>query len=305
MTLDALLKEGESRLREAGVPDAGLDARYLLLEVWEMSLAEFLARRQRPLGVPKEAEGQAPDGENGGKVRRYRELIGMRAKRIPLQQILGVQEFMGLPFRVNEHVLIPRQDTETLVELVLKEQKGRRASLLDMCTGSGCIAVSLMRFGDFCSGAAADVSRQALKTAAENARLLLKGERMIRFVESDMFEALGPEERFDVIVSNPPYIPTGVIEGLEPEVRDHEPRLALDGAEDGLKFYRILAEKGREHLAAGGYIYMEIGWDQAAPVTELFGEAGYRDVTVTRDMAGLNRVVRAVWPGKGEEEDHV
>lgn len=305
MTLDALLKEGESRLREAGVPDAGLDARYLLLEVWEMSLAEFLARRQRPLGVPKEAEGQAPDGENGGKVRRYRELIGMRAKRIPLQQILGVQEFMGLPFRVNEHVLIPRQDTETLVELVLKEQKGRRASLLDMCTGSGCIAVSLMRFGDFCSGAAADVSRQALKTAAENARLLLKGERLIRFVESDMFEALGPEERFDVIVSNPPYIPTWVIEGLEPEVRDHEPRLALDGAEDGLKFYRILAEKGREHLAAGGYIYMEIGWDQAAPVTELFGEAGYREITVTRDMAGLNRVVRAVWPGKGEEEDHV
>lgn len=305
MTLDALLKEGESRLREAGVPDAGLDARYLLLEVWEMSLAEFLARRQRPLGVPKEAEGQAPDGENGGKVRRYRELIGMRAKRIPLQQILGVQEFMGLPFRVNEHVLIPRQDTETLVELVLKEQKGRRASLLDMCTGSGCIAVSLMRFGDFCSGAAADVSRQALKTAAENARLLLKGERLIRFVESDMFEALGPEERFDVIVSNPPYIPTWVIEGLEPEVRDHEPRLALDGAEDGLKFYRILAEKGREHLAAGGYIYVEIGWDQAAPVTELFGEAGYREITVTRDMAGLNRVVRAVWPGKGEEEDHV
>ena len=138
---------------------------------------------------------------------------------------------------------------------------------------------------------------------AENLRADL--ERMVRFVESDMFEALGPEERFDVIVSNPPYIPTRIIEGLEPEVRDHEPRLALDGAEDGLKFYRILAEKGREHLAAGGYIYMEIGWDQAAPVTELFGEAGYREITVTRDMAGLNRVVRAVWPGKGEEEDHV
>ena len=214
MTLDALLKEGESRLREAGVPDAALDARYLLMEVWEMSLAELLARRQRPLGVPKEAEGREPDGENGEKVRRYRELIGLRARRIPLQQILGVQEFMGLPFRVNEHVLIPRQDTEALVELVLKEQKGRRASLLDMCTGSGCIAISLMRLGDFCSAAAADVSRQALETAAENARLLLKGERMVRFVESDMLEAFGPEERFDVIVSNPPYIPTGVIEGL-------------------------------------------------------------------------------------------
>lgn len=302
MTLDALLKEGESRLREAGVPDAALDARYLLLEVWEMSLAELLARRQRPLGVPKEAEGREPDGE---RVCRYRELIGLRARRIPLQQILGVQEFMGLPFRVNEHVLIPRQDTEALVELVLKEQEGRRASLLDMCTGSGCIVISLVRLGDFCSAAAADVSRQALETAAENARLLLKGERMVRFVESDMLEAFGPEERFDVIVSNPPYIPTRVIEGLEPEVRDYEPRLALDGAEDGLKFYRILAEKGREHLTAGGYIYMEIGWDQAAPVTELFGKTGYREITVTRDMAGLNRVVRAVWPGKGEEEDHV
>ena len=288
MTLDALLKEGESRLREAGVPDAALDARYLLMEVWEMSLAELLARRQRPLGVPKEAEGREPDGENGEKVRRYRELIGLRARRIPLQQILGVQEFMGLPFRVNEHVLIPRQDTEALVELVLKEQKGRRASLLDMCTGSGCIAISLMRLGDFCSAAAADVSRQALETAAENARLLLKGERMVRFVESDMLEAFGPEERFDVIVSNPPYITDADMAALPPEVR-REPEMALRGGADGLRFYRALTKSAFSALRPGGWLLFEIGYDQGESVPALLAAAGYQEVFLQPDLAGVPR----------------
>lgn len=298
MTLEMLLREGKERLAEAGVADAALDARYLLLDVWEMNLAAFLTCRGREL---------SPDGnrEEGERIRRYRELIEQRAGRTPLQQLTGSQEFMGLPFRVNAHVLIPRQDTETLVELVLKEQAGSGGALLDMCTGSGCIAVSLAKLGDFSRVVAADISREALEVADENRRAILgdEGERLL-LAESDMFAQIGRRERFDVITSNPPYIPSQVIEGLEPEVRDHEPRLALDGAADGLKFYRILADGCREHLIPGGYVYMEIGWDQAEDVKRIFEDHGYKKLTVTKDMAGLDRVVRAVWPGKGEE-NHV
>ena len=210
MTLEMLLREGKERLAEAGVADAALDARYLLLDVWEMNLAAFLTCRGREL---------SPDGnrEEVERIRRYRELIEQRAGRTPLQQLTGCQEFMGLPFRVNAHVLIPRQDTETLVELVLKEQAGSGGALLDMCTGSGCIAVSLAKLGGFSRIVAADISREALEVADENRRAILEdaGERLL-LAESDMFAQIGRRERFDVITSNPPYIPSQVIEGLEP-----------------------------------------------------------------------------------------
>ena len=311
MTLQQLLDQGTEQLRSAGVPDAGLDARYLLLDTFGLGLASFLADRGRNVdGLPGGAE----------KAQAYEALITRRAERIPLQQLLGVQEFMGLEFFVNEHVLIPRQDTETLVELVLEERKQRDLDVLDVCTGSGCIAVSLARLGGYRSVTALDVSAEALKVAEKNAAALLgEYDGDFRLVQSDMFAGLEPGKqdvfpgqaigkaaasrdlprpshppRFDILVSNPPYIPSRVIEGLEPEVRDHEPRLALDGSQDGLKFYRILASEGKRFLKPGGAVYFEIGWDQAQAVSARREQAGCARSRTVRVMAGLDRVVGAV-----------
>ena len=322
MTLQQLLDQGTEQLRSAGVPDAGLDARYLLLDTFGLGLASFLADRGRNVdGLPGGAE----------KAQAYEALIARRSGRIPLQQLLGVQEFMGLEFFVNEHVLIPRQDTETLVELVLEERKQRDLDVLDVCTGSGCIAVSLARLGEYRSVTALDVSAEALKVAEKNAAALLgEYDGDFRLVQSDMFAGLEtteteaqpgqepgkaevlPEQaagkaaasrdltrpsltpQFDILVSNPPYIPSQVIEGLEPEVRDHEPRLALDGSPDGLKFYRILASEGKRFLRPGGAVYFEIGWDQAQAVSALLEREGFTQIRTVKDMAGMDRVVGAV-----------
>ena len=224
MTMQQLLWQGTEKLNRSSVPDAGLDARYLLLEAFGESLASFLAIKDKTL---PEAE------ETFLKCRKYEEMIDRRAERIPLQHLTGVQEFMGFEFYVNEHVLIPRQDTETLVELVLEEQKDREKRVLDMCTGSGCIAISLALMGRYRHVAALDVSAEALKVAAGNRDRLLGGyEGGFELFESNMFSALETDRTFDVIVSNPPYIPSRVIEGLAPEVRDHEPRIALDGSDE-------------------------------------------------------------------------
>ncbi len=285
MTMQQLLWQGVQELNKARVPDPELDARYLLLEVFHLNLASFLALKARELGEDEETEG---------KCREFMRLIEARAGRTPLQHRTGTQEFMGFEFLVNEHVLIPRQDTETLVELVLEEQKDREKRVLDMCTGSGCIAISLALMGRYRHVAALDVSAEALKVAAGNRDRLLGGyEGGFELFESNMFSALGTDRTFDVIVSNPPYIPSRVIEGLAPEVRDHEPRIALAGSEDGLTFYRILAQEARNHLAEGGSIYMEIGYDQSEAVEGLFRTGGYRDVRTFQDLAGQDRVVRA------------
>lgn len=292
MTMQQLLWQGQEKLNRAGVPDAGLDARYLLLEAFHMDLAAFLAVKDREL---------AGDGGMLDQCRAYESLIEKRGSRIPLQHLTGVQEFMGFEFCVNEHVLIPRQDTETLVELVLKEKKSKGASLLDVCTGTGCIAISLALMGGYSDITALDLSREALTVAVQNAERLLKGrEGEFNLIESDMFKGLDADAVFDIIVSNPPYIPSRDIEELEPEVRDHEPRMALDGTADGLHFYRILAEESWKHLHAGGSVYMEIGFDQGQSVGRLFREHGYVEVEVFQDMSGLDRVVRAVWNGGNE-----
>lgn len=289
VTLGTLLEEGRKKLEKAGVPDPLLDARFLLLDVFDMNLASFLTKRDRSL-TENENETVA-DADTQEKIERYRELIKKREMRIPLQQLTGVQEFMGLEFYVNEHVLIPRQDTETLVELVLNEHKEKKISLLDVCTGSGCIAISLAKLGGYADVTALDLSEEALKVAKSNSERLL--DQPVTFIKSDMFSSLEPGKQYDVIVSNPPYIPSQVIEGLEPEVKDHEPRMALDGEPDGLKFYRILAEEGRKYLKNGGDIYMEIGWDQAKDVTEIFETMGFKGLKTVRDMTGNDRVVCA------------
>lgn len=291
MTLRQLLEEGREELEKAGVADWALDARYLLMAAFDLDLASLLVKQERQI---------LPGGETEEKIHRYRQMIDRRAERAPLQQILGEQEFMGFPFQVNEHVLTPRQDTETLVELVLRERPDPSQSVLDLCTGSGCIALSLARLGGYRRVWASDLSEEALKVAEENAKGLLKdpaeSKAEFRLLKSDLFEGIPKEERFDILTSNPPYIPTEVIEGLEPEVRDHEPRMALDGDEDGLKFYRILAAEAGGFLNPGGVIYLEIGWDQGAKVEELLRQAGFQEIRTVKDLAGKDRVVRAGWP---------
>ena len=284
MTFFELWKWGEKRLADSGIREADLDAKYLLLEAFEMDLAHFLLREQE----------QVPSTD--GRTREYSDAVVARASRVPLQYLTGKQDFMGLTFHVDERVLIPRQDTETLAELVLRENPEKNIRLLDLCTGSGGLAVSLAVLGGYEEVDAGDISPDALEVAEENGRRLGGN---VHFVESDLFSALDPGKAYDVIVSNPPYIPTEVIEGLEPEVRDYEPRMALDGSGDGLAFYRRLAAESPSHLKPGGRLYLEIGWDQGESVEALLRENGFEDIEVVRDDAGNCRVVRGKRPGAG------
>jgi len=298
MTLHQLLTEGEEALIDAGIQEAALDARCLLLEAFHTDTMHFLMNRMRQL---------AESSETDAAMTVYRKMIAKRSRRIPLQHILGQQEFMGLTFKVNEHVLIPRQDTETLVELVLEEQQDRTKKVLDLCTGSGCIAISLAVKGGYEDVTAADLSTAALRVAEENARKLLdeswqigvEGKhcsKRLQLCQGDLFGALASGSRFDILVSNPPYIPTEVIKGLQPEVRDHEPMMALDGTEDGLLFYRRIAHEAKDWLNPGGSIYLEIGHDQGDAVSGLLKEAGFDNIRVVKDLPGLDRVVCADLP---------
>lgn len=292
MTLFRLLTEGTRALERAGAPDAALDARQMLLAAFHIDLTHFLLNRMQELSED-EYHRKAAD--------LYREMVRKRCRRMPLQQILGSQEFMGLNFYVNKHVLIPRQDTETLAELALAETECQNEpgqsgwTLLDLCTGSGCIAVSLAAKGKFTRVTATDISAEALQVARRNAEALLEHDT-VEFFQGDLFHALPQDgRRYDVITSNPPYIPTAVIAGLEPEVREFEPMLALDGSRDGLAYYRRIAAEAGEWLADGGRLYLEIGYDQGAAVSALLTEAGFQQVQVHKDLAGNDRVVRAVW----------
>ena len=353
-----VLNYGKKILKNAGIVEADLDAWYLFEQSFGISRAQyFLCARENIVGstaqkiAVQEQHGDLLESGNAlecaelwlkEKLSAYENALKKRAARIPLQQIIGRQEFMGLTFFVNEHVLIPRQDTETLVELVLNEQKDKNVSILDMCTGSGCIAVSLKKLGGYASVEGADISEEALKVAKRNSEEILENsdvnndavssrteqiqnctnltnnqnkqdnseERMVSEVRtvpqtgvifrlSDMFSAFSETERFNVIVSNPPYIPSAVIEELEPEVRDHEPRGALDGTADGLYFYRILAEECAKHLTPGGHVYFEIGYDQGAAVKELLDIHGFKDTRVIQDLTGKDRVVCGTWQTAG------
>ncbi len=316
-----VLNYGKKILKNAGIVEADLDAWYLFGQIFGISRAQyFLCARENIAGntaqkmAAQEQTGNSLESKNAldcvelwlkEKLSAYENTLEKRASRIPLQQILGQQEFMGLTFFVNEHVLIPRQDTETLVELVLNEQKDKNISILDMCTGSGCIAVSLKKLGGYACVEGADISEEALKVAKRNSEEILENSDVnssrtgVIFRRSDMFSAFPETERFNVIVSNPPYIPSAVIEKLEPEVRDHEPRGALDGTADGLCFYRILAEECAKHLTPGGHVYFEIGYDQGAAVKELLDIHGFKDTRVIQDLTGKDRVVCGTWQTAG------
>lgn len=266
-----LYETGKRRLCEAGIEEADLDARLLLEYVCGTDRNTLLVHGDRMVSE-KECS-------------LYEACIEKREKRIPLQYITGEQEFMGLKFKVNENVLIPRQDTEILVEEALRNLHDGM-SILDMCTGSGCILLSLMQYSNDCEGTGVDISEKALEVAKENAVCFSKDPVFLR---SDLFEKV--EGKYDMIVSNPPYIPTETIPKLMDEVKEHEPVMALDGKEDGLYFYREIIGQAGEHLNRGGKLFFEIGCDQAEEVSELLENAGYKEVEVVKDFAGLDRVV--------------
>lgn len=281
MTLEEILKEGIRQLMEVQVPEAKLDAQMLLQEAFGLDMVHFLMNRIKLLEDTQTVQ-QA--------IKLYKEMIEKRCKRIPLQYILGTQEFMGLTFEVNCHVLIPRQDTETLVETVLEEQKDKDRKVLDLCTGSGCIAVSLAVLGGYKDVTATDLSQEALKVAKRNADCLLE-ENYLCLRQGDLFHALLPGETYDILTCNPPYIPTKIIKELQPEVKDYEPFMALDGHGDGLEFYRQIADHARDWLNPSGCIYLEIGYEQANAVSSLLEKAGFDNIKVIKDAPGLDRVV--------------
>ncbi len=271
MTFAETLSYGRQLLGEAGIADAALDAWYLLEHVGKFDKSYYY------LHSNDEMEEET--------LLNYQVLVKKRAERVPLQYITGTQEFMGLEFKLNPNVLIPRQDTETLVEAALKVQKpGMR--VLDLCTGSGCIIISLKHLADGITGVGSDVSKQALITARENAKI---NNVDVEWVRSDLFTNISGA--FDMIVSNPPYIPSRVIDTLMPEVRDFEPVEALDGHEDGLFFYEKILQECDLFLNPGGYLMFEIGYDQGEAVSARMQKAGFREIHVIRDLSGNDRVV--------------
>lgn len=294
MEYRALYQEGTERLQQAGIAEASLDARLLLEYVCGTVRNDMLLHGDRE--VTEE------------DTKHYRQMLSKRADHVPLQYLTKQQEFMGLSFYVDENVLIPRQDTEILVETIMKDgYDGKR--ILEIGTGSGCIILSLLKYGNGCHGTATDISEGALETAKKNAAQLGLDVELIRTdLAADIIAAgdtaadvtatsgiaITGKGVFDIIVSNPPYIASGVIPTLMPEVRDHEPVLALDGGADGLEYYRRILGETKNLLAPGGKYYFEIGYDQGGAVKALLEEQGCGDVRIVKDYAGLDRVISGV-----------
>ena len=277
LTYRELYNEGNSALSMAleEEREAQLDARLLLEHVCGTSLQTLLLDGERPV-TDNEAE-------------LYRRLLKRRCSREPLAYILGKWDFMGLEFGVSSDVLIPEQDTENLVEEVMREVcDGDR--ILDLCTGSGCILLSLLNYSNGSTGVGTDLSEGAIAVAKENALKLGLSERC-DWKAGDLFEAVDPGEKFDIIVSNPPYIRSETIGELAPEVRIHEPRMALDGGDDGLYFYKRIILEAADYLRTGGMLFLEIGYDQAEQVGALMKDAGYYEVRTIKDYGGNDRIV--------------
>ena len=280
-TLREAERRGAETLAAAGREEAAQTARLLLCHVLNFNFTDYVLAREDLLS-PRDAA-------------RYEELLTRRASGVPLQYLTREQNFCGLSLYVDERVLIPRQDTECLVEEVLRDGAG--GDLLDLCTGSGCIPLALLKHGNFSCALGADISVEALAVAEINrARTGLA----LSLRQSDLFSEI--PERFDVITANPPYIESAEIETLSVEVREHEPRLALDGAADGLAFYRRLAAESGAHLKPGGRLYLEIGMSQGAAVASLLEAAAFSDIQIIRDLAGRDRIVKGSMHAGGTSE---
>lgn len=285
-----LVKEGEYKLAKAFCMDPKIDAEELFCFLTGLDKVTLFLKAEEEVDPETEA--------------KYMELIKRRAGRIPLQHITGTQEFMGHTFRVNPQVLIPRQDTETLVteaaktiqntpkeklSLIEKLKGNKEWEVLDLCCGSGAVGISLAKIYSNIKVTASDISAEAIAVAEENASNL---HTKLKFVQGDMFKP-HQDKKFDMIVTNPPYVKTAMISILQEEVKSHEPLSALDGGKDGLDFYRIIVEKAADHLKKDGFLLMEIGHDQGEDLRKMLKDSGkYTAAEVIKDLPGKDRVVK-------------
>jgi release factor glutamine methyltransferase len=283
-TFHELLTQGIQLLMNAGIEEARLDAWLLLEYTADISRAWYYAH---------------PESEvNEEIVSEYLSLCQKRAEHIPLQHLTHQACFMGYDFYVDERVLVPRQDTEVLAEEALHQLRNmRNPRILDMCTGSGCLLLSLLMELPDAIGTGVDISEAALAVAERN-RKNLELEKRAVLVQSDTFSGDYFQKNsgnisleYDMLISNPPYIPTEDIGKLMEEVRFHDPVLALDGREDGLYFYRRITEQAGKYLKPGGWLMYEIGCEQGTDVSAIMQGEGFTEVTVKKDLAGLDRVV--------------
>ena len=283
MTINQSLRNAQNILNENHVPNAEYDAFALFEYVTGYDKSQYIMR----------ANEEMPDD----KQRQFEELIAKRAKRIPLQHLTGNQNFFGYDFIVSSDVLVPRQDTEVLVSEVLSISSDYTypIRILDLCTGSGCIGVTLYlelnkAYGK-CDITATDISDKALDIARKNAEKLIGNSNDFHIIKSDLFDALDSSNKYDIIVSNPPYIPTSDIERLDTEVREHDPRMALDGGDDGLDFYKRIVDSATHFLEDGGQLVMEMGYNQGDDISAVMTDNGYSDIRIIKDLAGLDRVI--------------
>ncbi|OUQ64727.1 protein-(glutamine-N5) methyltransferase, release factor-specific [Eubacterium sp. An11] len=282
MTVKEVREKIQKRLQKAEIEDFEYEV-WMLLE-WK-------------LGIGRAEYFMDPDREIPDKAwMSLNEVLRERERRVPLQYLMGSCEFMGYTFEVDERVLIPRQDTECLVELAVKKirqtlREQASCQVLDICTGSGCIGISVKLLCPEAEVTLSDVSEGALDVAKKNAWNLGAS---VRTIESDLFENI--QGSYDYILSNPPYIPSRVIEGLMPEVREFEPRIALDGTEDGLYFYRAIAEDAVGYLRPGGWLIFEIGQEQGEDLLSILREQGFENTEIKKDLAGLDRIAVGRWP---------
>ncbi|RKW36456.1 MAG: peptide chain release factor N(5)-glutamine methyltransferase [Lachnospiraceae bacterium] len=257
-------------LEENGFKDAGSDILLLIYEIFDLDFSKWTMYKYETI-------------KDISKLETLKEYVEKRLTNMPVQYIVNKAYFCGLPLYVDENVLIPRFDTEVLVEEVLN-LGDKNKKILDVCTGSGAIAIALKKLGKFERVDALDISEEALKIAKKNAKAL---ECDINFLKSDMFSSLTSENKYDIIVSNPPYIQSHIVDSLERQVKDFEPRLALDGDIDGMKFYKIIEKNFMNFLSPGGILALEIGYDEASDIKNLFED---KKVIIKKDLAGLDRV---------------
>ncbi len=278
MKIKDLLLQGRTILATAAIENPGLEA--------ELMLAHLLKKDRIFL--------YSHDGEelSDQTITNFLPMIARRAGHEPLAYILGFKEFMGLEFVVSDQVLIPRPDTECLVEFLidyLKKSSPDGARVLDLCTGSGAIGIALKFYHPAIELLMSDTSKEALRIAQENGQKHLQND--FSLVQSDLFEKIVKTPKFDLIVSNPPYIPSQVIKSLQAEILNYEPHLALDGGQTGLLFYQRIIDQARDYLCAGGLLALEIGDGQEVAVTELFKQRGFEKIQILKDLAGLSRSV--------------